>query len=354
MDKLYFGILKNEVHDSHNVWVTACEKYGFNYKAIDLTKDNWLDLTISQEFECLLLCPSARESNFKKMYDERIFILNKILKRTIYPSYEEVIIHENKNMLSYWLDALDIPHVETHVFYQQNEALNFVKNSAYPIVAKTAIGASGEGVKFIYNHKSAKEYVEKAFTKGIRRKTGPALRQGKLIQRFLRRLFNVKGTIIKLQNYRRVFKDSQTGFVLFQKYIPHQYEWRTVKIGESFFAHKKIKAGKMCSGSKGIEYVNPPFELLDLTREVCRTCNFSCMSIDILEGVDGEYLINELQTIFGHIQDHILEIDGKPGRFIYTNSRWLFEEGDFNTNLSYDLRLLNAVELLKIKKAKIS
>ena len=31
--------------------------------------------------------------------------------------------------------------------------------------------------------------------------------------------------------------------------------------------------------------------------------------------------------------------EGKPGRFIKSGGKWNFEEGMFNTNLSYDLRL---------------
>ena len=40
-------------------------------------------------------------------------------------------------------------------------------------------------------------------------------------------------------------------------------------------------------------------------------------------------------------------IDGKPGRYILKNSKWIFEEGNFNKNNSYNLRLENVINLLQ-------
>ena len=45
------------------------------------------------------------------------------------------------------------------------------------------------------------------------------------------------------------------------------------------------------------------------------------------------------------MQDHILEVDGKPGRYLYQEGRWVFEEGMFNSNECYDLRLEVALKL---------
>jgi hypothetical protein len=32
-------------------------------------------------------------------------------------------------------------------------------------------------------------------------------------------------------------------------------------------------------------------------------------------------------------------VDGKPGRYIYTKGKWLFEPGDFAKNACFNLRL---------------
>ena len=79
-------------------------------------------------------------------------------------------------------------------------------------------------------------------------------------------------------------------------------------------------------------------------RKICTENNLYSVAIDILED-NNSYLVNEIQTIFGHVQDHILEVNGRAGRYIYNNDQWIFEEGDFNTNESYDLRLETALNL---------
>ena len=71
------------------------------------------------------------------------------------------------------------------------------------------------------------------------------------------------------------------------------------------------------------------------------------MAVDVFEDGKNGYYVNELQCIFGHVQDHICEKDNEPGRFIKQNGNWVFEKGLFNTNLSYDLRLDNVLNLIK-------
>ena len=87
--------------------------------------------------------------------------------------------------------------------------------------------------------------------------------------------------------------------MLFQEFIPHDYEWRAVKIGESYFVYKKhcIKAKPVDLNIK--IFVNPPKAILDFVKEVCEKRNFNFMPLDIFEPKLGKFLVNELQTIFG-------------------------------------------------------
>ncbi|HQJ82948.1 MAG TPA: hypothetical protein PLM01_10610, partial [Bacteroidales bacterium] len=107
------------------------------------------------------------------------------------------------------------------------------------------------------------------------------------------------------------------------------------------------KYKEKASGSKGIDYVNPPLSLLNFIKQICDRSDFNFMALDLFEDGKGGYLINELQTIFGHVQDYILEVDRKPGRYLFINGEWVFESGDFNMNESYDLRLESAIKLFQ-------
>jgi hypothetical protein len=131
--------------------------------------------------------------------------------------------------------------------------------------------------------------------------------------------------------------------VLFQKHIPHHFEWRVVRMGESFFAHKKLLLGNMTSGSLEKEYSNPPLELLDFVKQITDKFNFKSQAVDLFESSDGNYLINEMQCIFGQSDAFQMKVNGEIGRYLHDGKGWVFEKGDFNCNESFDLRLEAAI-----------
>lgn len=351
INNLNIGILRNEDPASADKWVLACEKLGLRFEIIDITDPYWLDKVHNIQFDFFLLKPPGVTEHFKKLYDERIYIISQILGYRTYPSYKECYIYENKKLLSDFLKASDLPHPHTKVFYKNAAAYKYLDNASFPVVAKTSTGASGSGVTILRSKKQGYKYVRKAFSsKGIKRQFGPNRVIGTPVKWFKKAIKNPSLLFSKIKGYLNVYRHGEKEFVLFQNYVPHDFEWRAVRIGNSYFAHKKIKYKDKASGSKGIEYVTPPEKLLDFVRNVCEKLDFNFMAIDMFEDSSGGYLINELQTLFGHVQDHILAVEGKPGRYILRNNEWLFEEGDFNTNESYDLRLLTALSLFEKEK----
>jgi len=350
-----FGILKNEVKDDHIGWIKACEnsKHKLNYDIIDITRDNWLEEILSKDFDCFLTRPPGKIAFFKQLYDERIYIINQVLGKRIYPSYEEILIYENKRMLAYWLKANNIPHPTTWIFYHKDDALQFGETCKMPIVAKTSIGASGSGVKIFGERKELIDYLDSAFSKkGVARRWGPNLRRRQKCKRIIKRLKNLPESYeyFKKKHVDATI-DPQKGFVILQEYCKHAFEWRAVKIGESYFAHKKMpRAGEMTSGTSEISWDNPSEKLLDFMKMVCDKRGFLSMAIDIFEPKQGNFLVNELQCFFGSQNPHQMIINGNPGRYIHKSSKWNFEKGIFNTNNSYDLRLQDVISILDSKK----
>jgi len=343
------AILKNDFDDNHLYWSNACKSKNISFEIIDSLYSTWLDRIISGHFDGVLTCPPGRELLYKIMYDEKVSILENVLGLFVYPSYNEIILHENKKYLSYWLDANQLPHPKTNVFYSKNEAIDFAEKCLLPIVSKISIGASGKGVEIFSNRNKLKDYINKCFEKGVIQEWGPNLRMGKIPERILNVLKNPSLVKKKIEIYKKQFDEKQKGFIILQDYIEHDFEWRVVKIGQSFFGHQKVKIGDKASGSKGINYIAPPSELLYFVEGVCEKFSFHSMAVDLFEDGKGGYLINEMQCIFGHVQKYICELDGIPGRYIRKGNNWQFESGLFNSNLSYDLRLENVIQLLTTK-----
>lgn len=339
--KLRVIILRNEAEEDHLPWITACNAYSDKVSAriVNLTSHSWLEDIRAEPCDILLARPGGLTALYKQLYDERIYILSRYMGYQIFPSPDEIYIYENKRMLSYWLKANGVPHPATAVFYSSEEALSFISDSPFPVVAKTNIGASGSGVKILYDSRESARYIDATFSgKGTPQRTGPNLEKGGFFIRGMHYLRRPSDITAKLKVYRTRASSLQRGFVIFQEYIEHSFEWRAVRIGDSFFAHKKLKAGEKASGTLLKNYDNPPTSLLDFVREITGKYGFRSQAIDIFES-DGRYLVNEMQCLFGQSDSFQMLVDGRPGRYIFSEGKWLFQEGDFAVNECYNHRL---------------
>lgn len=339
--KLKAIILRNELEGDHILWIKACEDYKtqVEYRIVNLTSNNWLEEIQKDPFDILLAKPGGLTAKFKQLYDERVFILAYTLGYKVYPSPMEIFIYENKRFLSLWLKANNIAHPATEVFYDKKEALDYIEKCKLPVVAKTNIGASGSGVQIIKSNEDARRYIIETFSgRGATQRSGPNLVKGGLIKRGFHYIIHPMDIRRKMSIYRTVSENMQKGYVIFQEYIPHEFEWRVVRIGESFFAHKKLKTGDKSSGSLLKNYDNPPMDLLDFVKEITDRHEFYSQAVDIFESERG-YLVNEMQCIFGQSDPYQMLIDSKPGRYLFADGKWVFEEGDFAKNECYDLRV---------------
>lgn len=354
--KVNLCILRNELPDDYILWIKTCEenKEDIDYEVVDITKNDWLEKLRGKSFDFYLAKPPGLSSFFKQLYDERILILNKVLNLPIYPTLTEILIYENKRFLASWLKANKLPHPKTDVFYFEDEARDFLKTIRFPIVAKFNIGASGSGVKILHSKSEAESYINSAFgNKGAPKRWGPNLSKGGLIKRGFHYVLNPNDISKKVDLYSKKRKEIQKGFVIFQEFIPHDYEWRVVVIENSYFAHKKLKIGEKASGSTLKKYENPPFYLFDFAKNIMDKFRFYSQAIDLFETPNGKLLINEMQCIFGQSDPYQMLVDGVPGRYRFLNNKWVFEKGNFNKNESYDLRVEHILNLTKEKNKNL-
>ena len=315
------------------LYVKACIELKYEYRVVDITSSKWLEniREAANYIDGLLVRPPCMNLEHYDIYMERVYFINHEMKIPIYPSYDALKLYENKRYCTTWLKYYGYPHPKTFVFTDRKEAINFLKDSSYPIVIKASIGAGASAVHIIKNFTRATLIINRIF--------GPH----KLLSR---------GYIswVKYKNIIPVplIGSSLKHYVIIQEYIPIKWEWRIIKIGESYFGHQKLLRGKYASGSGKVGWVMPPFELLDLIRDICDKGKFESMAMDVLESVDGKYYINELQTLFGSYLDSQMFINGNPGRFIYDkdSKEYIFEQGYFNKYGSNLLRVKHFYELL--------
>ena len=325
------GILK-DLSNTSKYYIDACEDLGIEYEVINIMSSNWLEIIQKSFCNGFLVAPYSVKDVWKNMYIERLYFINKTLGYPIYPSYDEVFIYESKRNMSYWLQAHDIKSPKTWIFYDKYEALNFVNNTKiYPLVFKPNIGSAALGIKIIKDKKTAIQLIDRIFTKW----------------KFFNRGFT-KWNKTKYKLSYPIMDDKQYNNILFQEMINVKHEWRGIKIGNSYFAHKKLaNSDGFHSGSGLASYETPPLEVLDFIRFVCDKGEFRSMNVDFFEDIYGNFFVNELQTIFGSkIKPYQMCVNGEPGRYLYDNDRWVFQKGMFNQNNSYNLRVMDFISIL--------
>lgn len=341
MSRIKTVILANELEDDHLPWIKACQGRAdrVDFQVVRLTSPGWFEEIMSSSARFLLAKPGGLTPLFKQLYDERVYIIAETARFTIFPSPVEIYLYENKRLLSYWLEMNGIPHPSTWVFYDYKQAENFIASTGFPVVAKTNIGASGSGVSILRSAAEAEDHLSETFHgKGSPQRTGPNFEKGHILRRGMHYVIHPADIGKKLKVYRTRSESLQKGFVLFQEYIPHDFEWRVVRIGDSFFAHKKIRLKDKASGTLMKIYDNPPLGLLEFVRDITDRHKMYSQAVDLFES-DRGYLVNELQCIFGQSDPYQMKVDGIAGRYRHSGSGWIFEEGDWARNQCYDLRL---------------
>jgi len=311
------GILKEFWH-FHWHYIAACRELGVAYKLLDISGPDWQDVVENSGCDAFLVHPSVQLSIWKQMYDERLRIMVKDMGKIIFPSYDELWIWESKRRMHYWLKANKIPHPKTWVFYDQKEAFDFVEKAKLPIVYKSNMGAGASGVIIFRDKYSLKKHLIKCFKHGV-------------------------------TTWQRGPNDKEWGSIFLQEYISNVREWRIVRIGDSYFGFEKLPIGDFHSGSLRRKFNLPPSNLLYFIKNITDKGRFYSMAVDVFLTKNGQYLVNELQTIFGIENSHeMCVVDGKPGRMLYDTgtASWKFEAGNFCQNYLCNLRVTCLLESL--------
>ncbi len=318
------GIIE-EFDNNHLPYIAACEDLGVRYKTLDISGSNWIQVVRDRGCDAFLVWPSFNVSIWKRMFTERLKVMVEELHKIVYPTCNEVWLNESKLRMSYWLEANNIPHTKTWVFYSHEQALRFAKNADLPLVVKHDMGSRNAGVEILHDRTELLQYVNHRFGEGL---VCPGADS----------------------------RDIEWGNILFQKYLPEVAEWRMIRIGESYFGHQKLLDGDFHSGSGKVGWYDPPRALLDFIRELTDNAGYTAMNVDIFETPDGRLVVNEIQSHFAAQVESQMYIDGKPGRYLYdySNGKWLFEGGVFCRNSCCDLRVMALLDQLGRTTPKLS
>ena len=320
-DTVYFdnspiqvGIIYSKIQ-YHKFWISACRDLKVSYQVIYLERSDWIEQIKSSRIDIFLVWPDVTNTLTKEMQDERLRIMVEDMGQKIYPSLKEIWLYENKRAQHYWLRANNYPAPKTWVFYDKNEAVDFLKGADYPIVFKSNLGASASGVYIVKNKKEGITMAKSFLSLGYRMKGSKA-------------------------------KQRQKGSLYVQEYLGNVKEWRMVRIGDSYFGHGKDMQGQFHSGSGKANWDMPSKKAFDILHDITERGDFTSMDVDLFEDESGDFYVNELQTVFGNsVAKEQLKVNGVPGRMKRDlNGNLIFEDGSFCDNHLCNLRLQYLLE----------
>ena len=332
------GILTG--YNDWEMYIESCKELKVDYTVVDILSPDWIQniKNVRDDVDGFLCRPPCGFQEHKNIYDERLFFIKEYFKKPLYPNFNSLYIYENKRNMAAFLEYYNIPHAKTLVFIDKQSAMDFIKTATFPMVQKSNIGAGGSAVTIIRNKRQAKRIANKIF--GLK---------GGLLSHGLSPVYKKFGIPVKLTGC------SQRNYMMLQPFHKIKWEWRILKIGNSYFGHQKLLKGDKASGSGLVGWVRPPEKLLYMVKDICDKGCFDVMDVDIFETVGGEFLVNEIQAIFGSYLPYQMKIDGKPGRYVYSEREgFVFEEGEFNRYGSKLLFVEDFINKLKMPSHTIN
>ena len=164
------------------------------------------------------------------------------------PSPAETLWYDDKvaqyDVLKKWLPP-------TRVIKQRKRAMDYLLDSEYPLVSKSAEGASAGNVRLLENETAAVAEINDVFSAD-----GMAMRYGR----------------------------KQKGYVYWQKFIPHDHDNRVCIIGDYCYGAKQFtrSRGWTASGSGRGEVFTQPNDVMKFASDVAREIGTDWMAFDIL------------------------------------------------------------------------
>lgn len=217
-------------------WINYCEENNILYKIVNCYDSD----IITQLNDCDGLMWHWTHNDYKAALFARQ--LTQSLEKKgikVFPSVNTAWHYDDKVGQKYLLESIQAPVVNSYIFYDKTQALNWINNTNFPKVFKLRGGAGSVNVRLVKTKKEAKRLIKKSFGRGF----NSINRLSRLKETF--RIFNqnrnlrtFKGIIsgfVRIFIPTRVerFSPKQKGYIYFQDFIPNNdFDTRLTVIGD--------------------------------------------------------------------------------------------------------------------------
>jgi hypothetical protein len=338
--------MKVALHRSANTffeeWKQYCEQKKILYKIVNCYDNNIID----QLQDCDALFWHHNHANPKDvLFAKQLLASLEVAGKKVFPDYFSTWHFDDKLGQKYLFEATQIPHVPTHAFFDEKEALQWAKTTTYPKVFKLRRGAGSRNVWLVHNKKEAATTIRRAFGKGFRQYDPIGGIKEQL------RKYKLGKTTLKdvAKSFAHIFypiqleksQGRERGYVYFQDFIPqNKFDIRVIIIGDKAFAIKRHvrKNDFRASGSGFIEYDKKLFDISLIKQSFQNASKIKayCTAFDYVF-LDGIALVVEVS--YGFNKKGYYDCQG------YWSSDLKWHEGKFNP---YGWMIDDSFKLVKI------
>jgi len=220
-------------HDNFSAcWIDTLERLGHSAKIVDV----WRSDILEQLDSCQgLMWRWAHCKKHMQLSRRLLPAIENYLGLPIFPNENTAWHYDDKIAQALIFKALRIPHPETFLFYDYDEALAWAEgHSPYPVVLKLASGAGSTNVKLISSRDEAKAWIRLLFEKGVRSFAENISLAGRMKEtmRFAKQTLLTGRAALSLDVHKE--------YALFQKFLPgNAFDTRVTVIGNRAFAYRR-------------------------------------------------------------------------------------------------------------------
>lgn len=285
-------------------WIEYCKQHNIQYKIVDAYANNILE----QIADCDAFMWHHHLYQYKDYLfaKQLIYVIEKVLGKICYPNYDTCWHYDDKIGQKYLLEAIGAPLIPTYIFYKRDEALEWIRHTAFPKVFKLRCGSGSKNVQLVKDAKQAKKLVEKSFSRGFQ-KNSHLIR---VVQRWKQYRkgdctfkWFLKG-IVTPYSYKERFNKEEIGYVYFQDYIPNNdFDIRVFVIGNRAVAVKRMnRYNDFRASGSGFLYFDKEHieeEYIRAAFEINRKLGMQSVAFDFLQDTQGHIVLSEISYCNG-------------------------------------------------------
>lgn len=226
--------------------------------------------------------------------------LDRYSKLKIFPDFNTIWHYDDKLGQSMIFDLVKAPQPNYWFFLNKSRAIEWSKNTKYPVVFKLRKGAGSSNVQLINNNNKARNLINKMFNNGIKPKSSGVINT--IVKKDYKKILRY-GIGKALKIYLKTTKlPREKGYIYFQEFIPNcDRDYRVNVINNKAYAFIRYTRENdfraSGSGKYLIDHANMDTDCIKIAFEISAKLNLKSGVFDFLKSERG-FLLTEISYDF--------------------------------------------------------